>query len=439
MAAKAESSHPSPARQLIYKLGVGVHPMVKQTLDAEGWREWTEEDGEGWNLQWKSARYSAREYEDAQPWQMLNHIPRSTGITRKDSLCRVMKKMRKVYGNVYSFCPLSFIIPTESPKFHEEYERTVVEDAVWICKPSDSSRGRGIYLFKSLDDLQYDATCVVQRYIDRPLTISGYKLDMRLYVLVTSFRPMTVFLYREGLARFGTEPYQLDDITRPYAHLTNTSINKLNPETDKQDEVSGAGCKWTIRQLRQHFRTEGLDDARIWRRVSNLVIRTLLAVADQVPTVTSCFELYGFDVMLDAELKPWLIEANFSPALGLDCQQDRDVKIPLIRDTIKALNYEASHEQQLEHQRAARPSSGRKRQSATTQPHLPVEVGGFSRIFPFNRQTLAATSGPRPPDIRLVLKEVARVSKLAKDSASDQSSLIDAEGGDHVTWYLPSM
>eukprot|EP00049_Salpingoeca_infusionum_P016801 m.348888 g.348888 ORF g.348888 m.348888 type:complete len:88 (-) comp16148_c1_seq17:2379-2642(-) len=73
--------------------------------------------------------------------------------------------------------------------------------------------------------------------------------------------------------------------------------------------------------------------------------------------------------MLDAELKPWLIEANFSPALGLDCQQDRDVKIPLIRDTIKALNYEASHEQQLEHQRAARPSSGRKRQSVHSPSH----------------------------------------------------------------------
>ena len=52
--------------------------------------------------------------------------------------------------------------------------------AIWICKPTDSSRGRKIFLMRDLKDLTYDQPYIVQHYINRPLTIGGYKLDLRL-------------------------------------------------------------------------------------------------------------------------------------------------------------------------------------------------------------------------------------------------------------------
>lgn len=45
-----------------------------------------------------------------------------------------------------------------------------------FAQPADSSRGRGIYLLRDLDELEYDVGVVVQMYIERPLTIGGYKL-----------------------------------------------------------------------------------------------------------------------------------------------------------------------------------------------------------------------------------------------------------------------
>jgi len=48
----------------------------------------------------------------------------------------------------------------------------------------------------------------VQRYIERPLLLDGYKFDLRLYVCVTSMNPLEAFIYREGFTRLSTEPYR---------------------------------------------------------------------------------------------------------------------------------------------------------------------------------------------------------------------------------------
>ena len=43
-----------------------------------------------------------------------------------------------------------------------------------------------------------------------------------------------------------------------------------------------------------------------------------------------CFELLGMDVLLDADLKPWLLEFNHSPSLHVSGCVDEAVKLPLV-------------------------------------------------------------------------------------------------------------
>lgn len=53
----------------------------------------------------------------------------------------------------------------------------------------------------------------MQRYIDNPLTIGGKKFDLRIYVMVVSYNPLTVYLYRDGFARFTSNRYTKEDLS----------------------------------------------------------------------------------------------------------------------------------------------------------------------------------------------------------------------------------
>jgi tubulin polyglutamylase TTLL1 len=71
---------------------------------------------------------------------------------------------------------------------------------------------------------------VISRYIDNPLLIGGKKFDLRIYVLVTSYRPIKAYLYDQGFGRFCNELYTSDvaEMDNMFVHLTNVAIQKYS-------------------------------------------------------------------------------------------------------------------------------------------------------------------------------------------------------------------
>jgi tubulin polyglutamylase TTLL1 len=69
---------------------------------------------------------------------------------------------------------------------------------MWIMKPCSKAQGKGIFIINKLSQTKKWANSkavegyVVSRYIENPLLIGGKKFDLRMYVLVISYRPLQV-------------------------------------------------------------------------------------------------------------------------------------------------------------------------------------------------------------------------------------------------------
>lgn len=67
---------------------------------------------------------------------------------------------------------------------------------------------------------------------------------------------------------------------------------------------------------------------------------SLLAVQPAMMQDRNCFELYGYDVLLSNDLRPWLLEVNASPALTGTDDEDHRLKFDLIDDVLNVLDFE---------------------------------------------------------------------------------------------------
>lgn len=186
---------------------------------------------------------------------------------------------------------------------------------------------------------------IVSKYIADPLCIDGHKCDVRLYVAVTSFDPLLIYLYEEGLVRLATVKYDktAENFWNSCMHLCNYSINKYHSDYIKATEMDeDVGHKWTFSALLRHLKNQGSNIDELMLNIEDVIIKSIFSCSQSivsavrmfVPNSNNCFELYGFDILIDNTLKPWLLEVNLSPSLGIDTPLDAKVKSSLLADLL---------------------------------------------------------------------------------------------------------
>ena len=211
---------------------------------------------------------------------------------------------------------------------------------IWIIKPGNLSRGRGISVSNKLSTIleSHDDSnqIIVQKYIENPLIILGRKFDIRQWVLVTNLNPLTIWIWEEPYLRFSAEDYNINDMSNLYSHLTNNSIAK---HSEHFRETKIEGNMWERHQFAEFLQKRyGKDCWReIQQKIKNIIICSFEAARHEMKQRQNSFELFGYDVMIDENLNVYLIEVNSSPALDYSTKITEKLVKLMLEDLIQVI------------------------------------------------------------------------------------------------------
>ncbi|XP_010575840.1 PREDICTED: inactive polyglycylase TTLL10 [Haliaeetus leucocephalus] len=336
--------------------------LVSIYCQSRGWQRIYDNGREDYALKWCEIKCRETYYHFKEGEQLLYQIPNNGVLTSKIGLLCCLREQQRMIKRISrssnskllkmeEFFPESFRLDLtdERNAFFELYK----EEQIWICKPSCSNQGRGIFLLKNpaaVNTLRaklhsteeyllnkrvpYKApqARIVQRYIHQPLLLEGKKFDVRSYLLIACTAPYVLF-FAQGYIRLTCVNYDAasDDLT---VHLTNQYMQKKNSLYSQLKDETVWRMEHFNSYVNEKFRkTNGLPKDWVFtvftKRMQQIMLQCFLAAKHKLDCKLGYFDLIGCDFLIDENFKVWLLEMNANPALHTNCKALRDI-IPAV-------------------------------------------------------------------------------------------------------------
>ena len=155
---------------------------------------------------------------------------------------------------------------------------------------------------------------IIQKYIEKPFLYKGRKVDIRIWVLIT--HTMKVYIFKEGHLKASSLNYNNDDFDS-FIHITNYSLQKYNKSFSKYEK----GNEISFQTFQEFINENDKFDFRkeIFPKFVEIVRLTTLSVKNKLnlQNVNYCFEIFGYDFMMDEDKNVYLIEINSNPGLEI--------------------------------------------------------------------------------------------------------------------------
>ncbi|XP_040327436.1 inactive polyglycylase TTLL10 [Herpailurus yagouaroundi] len=386
--------HGSGQGPYFYIGGTNGASIISSYCKGKGWQRIEDSRREDYKLKWcevkcRDSYYSFREGE-----QLLYQLPNNKLLTTKIGLLSALREYSRVVSRTHKTSPcaqaksrkdttsaleeLTWTSPgcfgpqrvLKMEEFFPETYRLDIRDEreafftlfdenqTWICKPTASNQGKGIFLLRNQEEVaalqvktqsieddpiyrkmpfRAPQARVVQRYIQNPLLLDGKKFDVRSYLLIACAIPYMVF-FGHGYARLTLSLYDphSSDLS---GHLTNQFMQKKSPlyMLLKEDTV------WSMDHLNRYIndkfrKTKGLP--RDWvfttftKRMQQIMAHCFQAVKSKLQCKLGYFDLIGCDFLIDENFKVWLLEMNSNPALHTNCEVLKEVIPGVVTETL---------------------------------------------------------------------------------------------------------
>ena len=196
----------------------------------------------------------------------------------------------------------------------------------WLLKRTNLNRGREIKIFSDLksilDEIEESKTkynhLIIQKYIEAPLLYNNRKFDIRIWVLFTYISRgynLEVYVFKEGHLKASSEPFNLysEDL---YVHLTNYSVQKYNINFSKIEIGNEISFKTFQDVLDKNNQGKNFKKD-IYPKILKIIAISANCVKNKINILNrnNCFEIYGYDFILDENFEPFLLEVNTNPGL----------------------------------------------------------------------------------------------------------------------------
>jgi len=390
----------------IYAVGKGNNDqVVKRVMQRRYWWKETYSANSIFHFSWQQST-KATMYEKISSMkgkQIVNHFEFNSELTTKINLIKNLQLYcEKAYTELFDITPTTFILDLQDPNFQTHFQeflmfftnnskitsdhnsqissifaqynikpkailgnnnnmpvRLLFSQAkmhdsfyngsnLWLLKPTEYNRGRGINLFNKLSSLEYYLKCflvgdnvnryktmsgtgrkfrdqalnlvqshkfVLQKYVEKPMLIEGRKFDIRVWALVD--HNMNLYYFREGYIRLSSEVFSLneDTIEDVYVHLTNNAIQKEGKNYGKHE----SGNILSLQQLKDYLPKERAKSEylKIVDKIKDQIKTSMKSIRDKLNAKERkyCFEIFGYDFIIDANYNVWLIEVNCNPCI----------------------------------------------------------------------------------------------------------------------------
>jgi tubulin polyglutamylase TTLL11 len=279
-------------------------------------------------------------------FQWTNRLPGVGKCSHKTETFGILNKFRSWHPETFNFYPKTFILPQQEDAYIKYHKKN--KSKTFVSKITTGSQGYGIRILKSPKDLAGNTgRCdldekIVQEYIPRPFLLRNKKHDLRIYVAVVSYNPLVAFINTEGLARFCTQDYEeptAANKNNENVHFTNYSLNKHSSDYNFTEETTEIhdGSKRTLTSYWKELEMEcGVKKDSIWEDIKSQCASIMKAFKPWIQYNCLCewgvipkgkktpkaFHIFGFDVIFDSKMKPWLLESNGNPSLNVHFEPD---------------------------------------------------------------------------------------------------------------------
>ena len=284
-------------------------------------------------------------------YQKVNRFYNYGEYVSKSLLYKNYKDYEDKYPSDYNYMLETYSYPEDKIIINKKFTNYTLSrnDDVWMIKPTMGSLGLKISILTNFSKINLKSY-LITKYLYNPHLIKGFKYDLRFHGLVSTIKPLKLYLYNEGLVRLASEKYNFS-ITNPdnrYTFLTNLFINKKNknkfiyPKNLPNMEESNL---WNLETFQKYCARNNINYTQIFTEVGDIFIKMMITVREKIINYikindleySNFYHLIGFDIILDENLKPYLLETNRRCGFRDDNDAEKFFTYNIVADTLNII------------------------------------------------------------------------------------------------------